>query len=851
MDHLDVSSPRARARGRSALVLDGVVRDLRYACRTLFRAPLAAVTIVATVGLGLGLVAAVYTILNAMIFRVDEVRNPHELFVVQRQRSAVAGPETFTHAEYETLLRETKVFAGAFATTGDIHVLIDGVRREGRAVTGNFFGVLGAGTEQGRVLTPSDDEPGSPPVIVLSHRAWVQHFDGDAGVVGRTYRVNGTQFQVIGVTPEGFRGLDVIAAPDFWAPFSTYDVLRERGARGEGSRESADVLSVGLDVVGRLAPGMSRERAEAQLAAWDAQRTTAEERSDRRAVESLVLTPNSGTMPQPAQALLAFAPLFFAFGLILFIGCANVANLLLARLVARQRELGVRLALGASRRRVVWQLLIESLLLALLAAVLAFGLARAVLKSIEYVLVTSFPPELGSLRVAVPPGDWRVAVFLLFAAMASTVLFALAPALRATRSEVTRAINGQLLTGARPGRKRNVLVTLQVTASVLLLICAAIFLRGTLAASTRDPGVRTADIVNVAVLDEQKRGAILESVRNDPSVAAVAAAWPAFLGGLTGVGAYGEGASGKSVLRYALVSPEFFGVFDLDILRGRGFAPAERGPNEAVAVVSETVARELWPGGDALGQTLRLTPDPSIGRPASAPPLPPQTFDDPMMQPRTAVVVGVTRDVAGFSVGGMKLGGAGVYLPVSADAAATGLIVRTRGDAERVRNALVDRLAAVDPNMTEVSTLATLASTDAYLLGMEFWLTFVLGSLALLLTLSGLFSVLSYLVEQRTREIGVRMALGATSRGVGALVLRQCARPVGLGVLIGSTLTIGVSAALLASPAAEQIAGTVRLLDPVAYAGSLLLIVGACAGAALVPALRAGKVNPLAALRQD
>ncbi len=617
-----------------------MVGDLRYACRTLFRAPLAAATIVVTVGLGLGLVAAVYTILNAMVFRVDEVRNPHELFSIERRRAAVPAPETFTRAQYETLLRETKVFADAFATTGDVHVLVDGVRREGRAVTGNFFGVLGAGAAQGRVLTPADDEPGHPPVIVLSHRAWTQHFDADPGVVGRTYRVNGTLFQVIGVTPEAFRGLEVIAAPDFWAPLSTYDVLRERGVR-EGAGEETDALGVGLDVVGRLAPGVSREQAEAELVAWDTQRTLGEERSGQHAVESLVLTPNTGTMPQPAQAMLAFTPLFFAFGLILMIGCANVANLLLARLVARQRELGVRLAMGASRRRVVWQLLIENLLLSLLAAALAFGLARVALRSFVYFIVTSFPPDIGSLRLAVPSADWRVAVFLVLAAVASTVLFALGPALRATRSDVTRSINGQLLAGARLGRARNGLVTLQVTASVLLLICAAIFLRGTLAASTRDPGVRTADVVNVTVLDEQKRGAILEAVRNDPSVASVAAAWPGFFGGLGGLGAYGETTSGKSVIRYALVSPEFFGVLGIDVVRGRGFAPAERSMNESVAVVSETVARELWPGGDALGQTLRLEPDPSLGRPASAPPLPPKRTDDPMLRPRTAVVVGV------------------------------------------------------------------------------------------------------------------------------------------------------------------------------------------------------------------
>src|SRR5262245_1599350 len=219
MDNRDLTpAARSLARVRSGGLLDGLVRDVRYACRTLFRAPLAAATIVVTVGLGLGLIAAVYTILNAMVFRVDEIRNPHEIFGVDRQRSAVPQPESFTRPQYDALLRETKVFAGAFATTGDTHVLVEGVKREGRGVTGNFFGVLGASAALGRALTPADDEPGRPPVIVLSHRAWTQHFGTDPGVVGRSYRVNGTSFEVVGVMPQGFRGLEVIAAPDFWAP---------------------------------------------------------------------------------------------------------------------------------------------------------------------------------------------------------------------------------------------------------------------------------------------------------------------------------------------------------------------------------------------------------------------------------------------------------------------------------------------------------------------------------------------------------------------------------------------------------------------------------------------------------
>jgi putative ABC transport system permease protein len=833
--------PRAMARFRSALVLDSVMRDVRYACRSFLRSPLGAVTIVTTVGLGLGLVAAVFTILSSMVFRVDEVRSPHELFGIERQQSSIAQPETFTRTQYETLLRETDVFSDAFASTPDVTAWIEGVRREGRVVTGNFFRVLGVSAARGRALTPSDDEPGRPPVIVLSHRAWVQHYASDPGVLDGTFRVNGTSFKIVGVMPEGFRGLEVVAAPDFWAPLSLLDLFRRQGPR-EGSVD-------GFHVLGRLKPGVSRGEAQARLVAWDLQR--AAERSGERPAAGLVLEPRLGTVPQPADVLLVFMPLFFAFGLILMIGCANVANLLLARLLARRREIGIRLAIGASRRRVVWQLLTESLLLALVAAAFGFAVSRLVLTSVVYVLTSSFPPGIGNLRLAVPPADWRVGLFLVAGALVSTVLFALAPALRATRLEVVRAIHGQALRGGRPGRGRDALVALQVTGSVLLLICAAIFLRSAWSSATVDPGVRTADIVNVAVLSEPQRGAVLDALRREPSVASVAASWPGWLGGLGGAPAYAQGASGKPIVTYQFVSPEYFGVLGVDLVRGRGFTDTERNPNEAVAVVSESVARELWPGADPLGQVLRVEPDPTIVRPerAAATERPPS--DDPMLLVRTAVVIGVARDVAGFRIGGMKLGGAGVYMPIGAEAAGTALITRVRGDVERARLALIDRLAAIDPNMSEVSTLQTLTRVDAYILGMSFWLTLVLGSLALLLTLSGLYSVLSYLVEQRTKEIGVRMALGASRRSIGVLVLWQSSRPVGIGLLLGGSLTAGLGAALLATPAAEQIGSTVRIFDPVAYTASLLCIVAACVGAALIPALRAGRVNPLAALRQD
>jgi predicted permease len=819
----------------SRVLLDSVLRDIRYTLRSFRRAPLMALTIVTTVGLGLGLVAVVFTILNLYIFRVDDVRNPRELFAVEYPQSTNAQPETFTRPAYERLIRETSVFSDAFAITPEIDAWIEGVRMEGSLVTGNFFHVLGVGAARGRALTPSDDKPGGPPVLVLSHRAWSHHFAGDPGVLNRTIRLNGVSFDVVGVMPDGFRGLTIIP-PDYWAPLSLATHFR---ASSEG-RKSSPVLqenSVPVNIVGRLKPDLPRGQALAQLLVWDSRRTA--ERSGERAPTSLVLEPRQGTVPLSTDAMLMFTPLFFAFGLILMIGCANVANLLLARGVARQREIGIRLAVGASRRRVVRQLLTESLLLALLSAALGFGISRVVLARVVHMLTSTFPPDIGNLRIIVPPADWRVALFLVVGAMAATLLFALAPALQATRVELVRAIRGEVVRDARPGRARNALVALQVAGSVLLLICAGIFLRSSWAAASLEPGIRTAGIVNLTVLDEQKRGTLLQTVKSEPSIASVAASVPGFLGGFP---AFAEGTSARSTVTYQFVSPEHFEVFDIDLVRGRGFTNIERSTAAAVAVVSESVARELWPGIDAVGQIVRLESDASRK---------PQTSGGPPPVSQGFNVVGVVRDVPGFRLGSFTLAGAGVYLPTSDEAAGTLLTMRVRGDAERARRALFDRMAAIDPNMGEVSSLQTLVRAGEYILGIPFWLTLMLGALALLLTLSGLFSVLSYLVEQRSREIGVRMALGATPRNIIGVILSQSARPVGLGLLVGTTFTAGLGGVLLATPAAEYIGSVVRVFDPLAYGVALAWIIAACACASLVPALRAARVDPVGALRRD
>ena len=818
---------------RGTAFVDNTVSDLLYALRSFKRAPLASLTIVATVSIGLGVVAVLFSILNVFVFRIDTVPDITEMYEVNRPTESSELPD-FTRPQFEAMRRDTTVFTDAFATIISVDLRVDGRVMDVSLVTGNFFDVVRMNPAMGRALTSSDDERGGNPVVVLSDRGWERRFNRDPNVLGQTVLVAGAPYDIIGVMPAGFRGLQ-ITAPDLWAPLSRVgDFVPD--ARGFESK-------VGVDIVGRLRPGMTMGNARAQLAAWDANQQTAA--VDRRAL-NLELLPRQGTVPQPMEVAMVFTPLFIVFGLILMIGCANVANLLLARGVARQREIGIRLSLGASRRRIVRQLMTESVLLALIAAAGGYVISRLALEGAVAYMMRTMPMDLGDVNFGVPAADWRVAVFLVITAIVATAFFALIPALQATRVEPVRTMRGELVKDAKPGRARNALIGLQVFASALLLICAAIFLRSSMASSQFDPGFRTADTILIDI-NEPHRAAMLHSMAADTTITSHAAMRPPLLA--MPLKAFAVAGAGKWAVSYKFVSEPYFVVIGVPLLRGRGFSPAERN-DSSVAIVSESVARALWPNGSGVGESFRLEADLAPGSGNYLLQVNPDAGgNEPISAPRTVTVIGVARDVQGFRLTDVR--DAGVFLPISAESARTTIIARVQGDPTLARESLLERFTKIDPNMGQIITLRTVARLELFFLQIAFTVSLILGGLALVLTVSGLFSVLSYLVEQRTREIGVRMALGATSQKVTRMMLAQTTRPVMVGLLAGAALAASLATWLLSTEFGGLISQIVHVTDPLAYLSSLAVIVAACLVAAWVPASRASRVDPMKTLRQE
>jgi predicted permease len=805
--------------------LESLVQDFRYATRVIVRAPAFALTVIGTIGLALGLNTTLFTIFNAYVLRPFAVRDPYSLF--QFAWNTKQGSHyLFTPQEFENVRTHTNVFSDVFAFESTFSRVI-GQSLFGQTVSGNYFTTLGVNVAMGRTLLPADDTAtGSGAVLVLSHRAWVNKFAADPDILGKKLTLLGHPYEIIGIAKPEFNGLGDVPM-DFWVPLSMSRQL-DAGPDLFGP-EHPDQFRL----IGRLKRGVSLQQAQAAVAVW-ARQVTAERSEAERAI-GVSFWPRATSIPMDIGALAFFSPIVVAFGLVLLIACANVANMMLARGMARQREIGVRLSLGASRSRLVRQLLTESLLLALPASAVGFVIAQATVHFGQQLMFATIPSEFAkAIRVLPLAPDTRVFVFILIAAGFATLVFGLVPALQATRPGLMYAMRGDFSTDFLPARLRNGLVISQVTVCVLLLICSGVLLRGTRRIQEMDVGLATRQVLGIAVR-EKLRVTVAEHVISEPLVETVAIAWHApLLDGLSSVPVAPAGQANRTRAGYNFVSPGYFTVFGIELIQGRTFSAEEAAAEAPVVIASAATARRFWPAGDALGQVIRIEPDPKDDR------------DKKLPSHHTARIVGIAQDVTSGWVPAGK-DATCFYFPTSPQGVGIGyLFVRVRGDAEVARRLLDASLTKIAPDAVEtIIPMQDVLDVTLYPFRVASWISSMLGGLAMILTLSGIYGVMSYLVSQRTKEIGIRIALGATPANVIQMVLKQSMRLAMVGMAIGILLALGVSR-IFASHLVMM-----NTFDGLAYAGGISLVVASAATAAFYPSRRAAQIDPATTLRCD
>jgi predicted permease len=802
--------------------LERLDQDIRYALRTFRRAPGFSVTVILTIALALGLNTTAFTIFDAYVLRPVAVRDPSSLFQMHWEDRG-GNAHVFTWRDYQALRADASALDDALAFRF-LFTRLDSTPAYGQLVTGNYFSMLGVGAALGRPLLASDAVAfGGSAVVMLSHAVWQSRFGGDSSIIGKTIRVRGHALQVVGVAPAGFGGLGDTPL-DFWAPITMNDVLFDGDTLADSR---AEVLSV----VGRVKPGVATGQAEAWLASWmRAHRPDARERDAPVAAEFLS---RATGIPLSPEFAMFFAPIAAAFVLVLLIACANVANMMLARGMARQRELGIRLSLGAARSRLIAQLLTEAVLLALPAAAAGFAISRLTIDGGVRLMFRTMSAEIVPYMRVVPlTPDARVFFFMLAAALAAAVFFGLAPALQSTRPNVLQATRGDFDTDFRPSRLRNALVVAQITVCVLLLICAGLLLRNVARLQRLDIGIRTAGIVRLDVEDRPgARPRLLDLLRTRPDVRLLAAATdPPFGRRFPAVVAGAPGAFTAPTF-YDFVTPSYFDLLAVPILRGRGFTSDEARSGSPVVIVSEGTARAFWPGRDPIGQTLRLALDTAAR--------------GPLVTRRDALVIGVVPNVAlGTIIDPFDSPIA--YFPSNARESGMALLLRVSGRTERTMRRIDAEVSQLAPDAIEdIHTLDAFMASGVYPFRAAYWIAGALGAIALLLTLTGVYGVLSYVVAQRRKELGIRVALGASPSTVVGLVMGQSIRLAATGLTLGTVLALGVAQLFAAN--------IVRLetFEPVAFLGAVGLVFLSTIFAAYVPSRRAGTVDPLEALRTE
>ena len=803
--------------------LEQFTRDLQYGARSLWHSRAFLLTTVLTLAVALSLVTVTFAVFNAYVFRPFAVRDPNSLHRLG-WRAPDSGGQQFRWADFEELRpQNAEVFS---AVMGEHMRLVSSAGRPLAVafVSDNYFDTLAPRVVLGRGLGPMDAHARA---VVLSHQAWSRIFAADPAGLGRDIELDGQRFTVVGVVAPQFTGLDDYPR-DAWVPYSTYRDIRPVAPGTEAPRD--------VEIVVRLRSDVPLARAEAALKPFTARMADQTKvPADLRAV----LLPNATANAISLELLAVLSPVFAAFVLVLATACANVSNVMLARAISRHREIAVRLSLGATRARVVRQLLTEGLLIAVLAGAVGLGFAAWLVRAGVAAMFSTLPPSFAAvMRVAPLSFDYRVFLFALAAAAATTLAFALVPALQASRQRLTDALHGQRSGTRSAARLRGALVVAQVAVSLVLTVTALTLAHNFASIGALGLGFDTRGVYSINVRGERRDlvGRLAEVLSADPRVAelAVTGGNPMFIRSRNVAARAGTGDAVPT--RYTFVSPEYFTILHLPIVRGRAFTANEASSAAAVAIVSDATARAFWPGRDPIGQTIRI--ERAEGRPV----------EDIAGYTEVTVVGTVPDAVSGLMVDGKDTNH--MYLPVHArHAQASALLMRPRSASELRPEALQElfRRTGVDSETFEVLPLDEMRATQVYPLRAAAWIGGLLGAIALVLSVSGLYGVLSYTLSQRTREIGIRMALGATAGAVVGLVMRQSVRLAGIGAAAGLVIAFAALQFLSSVVRLKE----VSLLNLAPFAVALVLVLAATALAAYQPARRATRVDPAETLRAE
>ena len=815
-------------------MLEHLWQDIRYGLRLLRRSPLFTATAVASLAIGIGANTAIFAPASAMLLRpLPGVQQPGRLVDIGRTQDG-GGFDNSSYPNFRDLRSRvttlTDVYAGRFDPSPMGLGGEDGAERVyGTMVSANYFSVLGTTPAAGRLLVEADDSGSTGhQVMVISYELWQRRFGGDRSVVGRTVPLNGVPFAIVGVAPPRFQGTTVLRS-DVWVPISAVALTMPRGNGSLLTSREAVWLLMG----GRLKPGVTVAQANAEVAAIGAA-LQREFPTENRGKGFTAM--RSAVVPGHIDIVAGFIGLLMGIvGIVLLIACVNLSGMLMARAAGRRREVAVRLAIGATRGRLARQMLTETLLLFAGGALLGVLLTR-LLQS----MLLSVMPELPVPLVIEMPMDVRVLTFALLLSLAAALAAGLAPALQASRPDVVRALKAEGAAAGTRLRLRSAFLVGQVALSLLLVLTAGLFLRSLSRASAIHPGFDAAH-VDVAMLDVSLaqytdatgpgfQRELVTRAGSAPGVVSAALAIDLPLdGGNIGLGSLKTPgiAHGKTEEVRALwnaVSPGYFRTLSLPLARGRDFSEADVATAPKVAIVNEALARAAWGTADAVGRVIQAD------------------YTNAGWEPVTIVGVATDAQVEWLGAPAQPL----IYVPLSQRyVPRVSLLVKTAGaSAVPMMRALVREL---NPNLpvTQALPMADINALQLVPQRLAGVAAAVFGLVGLLLAAIGIYGVTSYNVNQRVREIGIRVALGADRGTVLAMVLRQGAMLTGLGIAIGLAAGAGVAQAV------RSLLFDISPIDPITFGGGAALFLLVSLAATIGPARRATAVDPMAALRAE